>query len=688
MMPISSSPSTPPASASASVLASPAARLSSKQKLRTPSQRIDEVAHVSLTPAPIISYTANPFSPPPPPAPLDTPPPVSSLVSELHTQNNSNNNINNNLTNGGQVQSPSHSPVQASIIPRDMTPAAVELQVRVLEYMDACRHDKSPSENISPNSPQLGSERKSPILTHTTQTSTPTNTSTNANLNKQQQHKSPKSSPRQLTVQTTQQSPYLVPDEAIANAVLASKRAIDLATDEIIKRYSPNKKTPPSLSPALFNESISNTLHTALMEAYELSPKSSPQNTPSRPSMLPQRTRGSSAFGFGTTDIMPASSNSENKSKMSNSSNGSRNAPEQEQSAEESSEQRNVSRKSTPMSKSSSLQKKTPPSASTTPFVRTPSSAPSKGAVYVPSLEGARTVFTSPGPPAVAEALGRNDKPRDMLWLLDHLKPSTPLQLRVEASKELKVRIKSAEDVYWMQNYAQFVTVLLESFRVPSSTAVGKTSVSSGASEGPLIGFEHQELSAKSLLVMARYRGNHLKNLLEVMVDRLCHAAASNPLPIVQSFEVILSEFAKYDASRLTRALMPYASFSLLEDNNNNNEGSNNSGVSGTMIMGDSPPARLLALRVISNSVRFFSSAQLLQQLPSLAPVVLSSINSSLADLRKAVVFILVEMYLSVGDSVFPYITSLTPPQRKLMTIYVEKRMNERKNIAATALQN
>lgn len=171
-------------------------------------------------------------------------------------------------------------------------------------------------------------------------------------------------------------------------------------------------------------------------------------------------------------------------------------------------------------------------------------------------------------------------------------------------------------------------------------------------------------------------------------MDRLCHAAASNPLPIVQSFEIILSEFAKYDASRLTRALMPYASFSLLEDNNNNNEGSNNSGVSGTMIMGDSPPARLLALRVISNSVRFFSSAQLLQQLPSLVPVVLSSINSSLADLRKAVVFILVEMYLSVGDSVFPYITSLTPPQRKLMTIYVEKRMNERKNIAATALQN
>jgi CLIP-associating protein 1/2 len=104
--------------------------------------------------------------------------------------------------------------------------------------------------------------------------------------------------------------------------------------------------------------------------------------------------------------------------------------------------------------------------------------------------------------------------------------------------------------------------------------------------------------------------------------------------------------------------------------------------------VGESPSVRLLALRVICNSIRFFSSAQLLQQLPTLVPVVLGSINSALADLRKAVVFILVEMYLGVGDSVFPHITALTPPQRKLMTIYVEKKMNERKNILATALRN
>lgn len=168
------------------------------------------------------------------------------------------------------------------------------------------------------------------------------------------------------------------------------------------------------------------------------------------------------------------------------------------------------------------------------------------------------------------------------------------------------------------------------------------------------------------------------QNLMEVLVDRLCHAATSNPLPIVQTFEVILSEFAKYDAPRLTRALLPYASFSC-------GDAGDSSVVAST---GECPHARLLALRVISNSVRFFSSSQLLQQLPTLAPVVLSSINSPLADLRKAVVFILVELYLSVGDSVFPYITSLTPPQRKLMTIYVEKRMNERKNLVANALRN
>jgi hypothetical protein len=241
-------------------------------------------------------------------------------------------------------------------------------------------------------------------------------------------------------------------------------------------------------------------------------------------------------------------------------------------------------------------------------------------------------------------------------------------------------------------SYPQFVAVLLESLRVPVSHQPYDHD-----------DYLHQEMSAKSLLVMAKYRGNHLKvralvlllyhlpylyvsatctvlgqNLTEVLTDKLCHAASTCALPIAQAFEVILSEFAKYDAPRLVRAVAPYATF----DKEPGGSAVRTSDIS------DNPQVRLLSLRVICNSVRFFSSATLLQQLPTLVPVVLSSINSPLPDLRKAVVFILVEMYLSVGDSVFPYIHSLTPPQRKLMTIYVEKRMNERKHIVATALTN
>ncbi len=160
---------------------------------------------------------------------------------------------------------------------------------------------------------------------------------------------------------------------------------------------------------------------------------------------------------------------------------------------------------------------------------------------------------------------------------------------------------------------------------------------------------------------------------MEILVDRLCYAASFCPLPLTQSFEVILSEFAKYDAPRLVRALLPYASCAP-------------PGSAAEGAVGESPQVRLTALRVVCNSIRFFASAQLLSQLSTLMPAVLTSINSPLADLRKAVVFILVEVYLSVGDSVFPHIHSLTPPQRKLMTIYVEKRMNERKHVVAAAL--
>ena len=90
------------------------------------------------------------------------------------------------------------------------------------------------------------------------------------------------------------------------------------------------------------------------------------------------------------------------------------------------------------------------------------------------------------------------------------------------------------------------------------------------------------------------------------------------------------------------------------------------------------PPTQitLLSLHVICGSIRFMTSSQLLDLLPRLIiTTILPSPHSAIADLRKSVIFILVEIYLSVGEALFPHIQTLTPPQRKLLTIYIKKKM-------------
>jgi len=80
------------------------------------------------------------------------------------------------------------------------------------------------------------------------------------------------------------------------------------------------------------------------------------------------------------------------------------------------------------------------------------------------------------------------------------------------------------------------------------------------------------------------------------------------------------------------------------------------------------------------------TSSQLLDLLPKLIPIILPSLQSAIADLRKSVIFILVEVYLSIGEALFPHIQSLTPPQRKLLTIYIDKKMADRSTNTLTAM--
>jgi hypothetical protein len=103
----------------------------------------------------------------------------------------------------------------------------------------------------------------------------------------------------------------------------------------------------------------------------------------------------------------------------------------------------------------------------------------------------------------------------------------------------------------------------------------------------------------------------------------------------------------------------------------------------------DNPPRqaiRLLALQSLSCAVTHLTSPQLLELLPSITEVVLPHFTSSLVDIRKGVVFILVEVYMIIGDALYPFVKGLAPSQRKLLTVYIERQMNRGSSAEGAAM--
>lgn len=67
----------------------------------------------------------------------------------------------------------------------------------------------------------------------------------------------------------------------------------------------------------------------------------------------------------------------------------------------------------------------------------------------------------------------------------------------------------------------------------------------------------------------------------------------------------------------------------------------------------------------------------------SMLPGLFNAFKNANADVRKAVVFCLVDLYMIVGDELVPFLSSLTTSQRKLVTIYINRAKT--KPLAASA---
>lgn len=152
---------------------------------------------------------------------------------------------------------------------------------------------------------------------------------------------------------------------------------------------------------------------------------------------------------------------------------------------------------------------------------------------------------------------------------------------------------------------------------------------------------------------------------MDLVVTTLCKVSDKVPVAVNMLFEQIMEELAPYDAQRLVHIVCRFAV-------------PGNPCSDPTATSSSSSSLRVMSFHVLSASTRFMSSAQLLEELPYILTIIMPAVNSPLVDLRKAAIFALVEMYFVVGDALYPYLKDLSPPQRKLLTIYIERKVKSR----------
>ena len=100
------------------------------------------------------------------------------------------------------------------------------------------------------------------------------------------------------------------------------------------------------------------------------------------------------------------------------------------------------------------------------------------------------------------------------------------------------------------------------------------------------------------------------------------------------------------------------------------------------VVMKEATPTLQMAVRLQSKLVPRFSQLQLLAILPQVLPPLFEAFKNPNADVRKAVVFCLVDMYMVLGEQLTPHLAVLSTSQLKLVTIYINRTAKARADLS------
>ncbi|KAL2629963.1 hypothetical protein R1flu_014649 [Riccia fluitans] len=204
-----------------------------------------------------------------------------------------------------------------------------------------------------------------------------------------------------------------------------------------------------------------------------------------------------------------------------------------------------------------------------------------------------------------------------------------PTKEKQEALHELQ-KISNRNDVaVWAQYFNQILTVILESLDDPDPAV--------------------KELALSVIYEMLSNQRERLLEATEVLLEKLLYSTRDADTKVCSAADrcltTVLNEFDPY---RCLKVVVP-------------------------LLVSEDEKALVICISSLTKLVSRLPSEELMEQLPSFLPAVFDAFGNQNADVRKTVVFCLVDIYIVLGKAFVPYLGNLSSTQLRLVTIYANR---------------
>jgi len=170
-----------------------------------------------------------------------------------------------------------------------------------------------------------------------------------------------------------------------------------------------------------------------------------------------------------------------------------------------------------------------------------------------------------------------------------------------------------------------------------------------------------REIALSLIIEMLKNQKDAMEDSVELVIEKLLHVAQAIVPKVSNEAEHCLTVvLSQYDPFRCLSVIVP-------------------------LLVTEDEKTLVTCINCLTKLVGRLSQEELMVQLPSFLPALFEAFGNPSADVRKTVVFCLVDIYIMLGKAFLPYLEGLNSTQLRLVTIYANRISQARTGTAVDA---